>query len=499
MSHQDPLLEARNVVKEFPGVQALRSVDLQLLPGEIHMLLGENGAGKSTLIKILSGVYPPDSGELLLAGRSTHITSPRRARELGLFTIHQEFCLLPLFTVAQNINLGSEPSRHGFIDKTREHDAARAILDRLGFDVDPSARVCDLNVAQKQMVEIVKALQGNGRVIMLDEPTAALTGQERDKLFDILRQLRDHGVGILYISHRLEEVKMIGDRVTVLRDGAKVETFEVTETTETAHFVRLMTGKDMGSHFPSISRKDGQTLLEVAGLSDAKNFTDVSIQGRAGEIVGLFGLAGCGSIELGKAVAGASAHACGSVRVNGAAKPIRPGDPAAALDAGISYIPADRKTEGLLLDMSVQHNITLASLPGFLKGPFIRQDQERDTAASLVESLQIKSPSIDSRTRTLSGGNQQKILIAKALCRGAKVFVFCEPTRGIDIGAKMEIYKLLGRLVDSGCFVLMISSELPEILSISHRVMVMHKGRIVREFAAEEATEEKVLRCAFGG
>jgi len=263
--------------------------------------------------------------------------------------------------------------------------------------------------------------------------------------------------------------------------------------------VRLMTGKDMGSHFPSISRKDGQTLLEVAGLSDAKNFTDVSIQGRAGEIVGLFGLAGCGSIELGKAVAGASSHACGSVRVNGAAKPIRPGDPAAALDAGISYIPADRKTEGLLLDMSVQHNITLASLPGFLKGPFIRQDQERDTAASLVESLQIKSPSIDSRTRTLSGGNQQKILIAKALCRGAKVFVFCEPTRGIDIGAKMEIYRLLGRLVDSGCFVLMISSELPEILSISHRVMVMHKGRIVREFAAEEATEEKVLRCAFGG
>jgi ribose transport system ATP-binding protein len=492
------LLDARNVTKTFAGIRALKGIDFQLRAGEVHILLGENGAGKSTLIKILSGAHGMDEGELFLEGQPLVIHNPNHARELGLFTIYQEFCLVPLLTVAENISLGSEPVFGGFIDKTREVEEAKVLLDKLGFDIDPKATVKDLEVPKKQMVEIAKALRSKGKLLMLDEPTAALTNKERDRLFEIIRQLKKEGVGITYISHRLEEVKMIGDRVTVLRDGKVMGTSDIGQNTEMDKLVQLMTGREITQKFPKVGYTRGEPILRVKGLTASPLLKNIDLTGYAGEILGIFGLPGCGSLELARILVGAATYETGSVEVQASNRPVAKASPAAALEAGINHLPPERKEEGLVLTMSLKHNVTLSSLRSFVRGLFIKDSEEKKQVKSLVASLDIKTPGMNTIVSNLSGGNQQKVVLAKALCRGAEIFIFCEPTRGIDVGTKVEIYQLMNELVQKGAFILMVSSELPEIVGMSDRILVMYKGQIVKEFSRSQAREDNVLEYAFG-
>ncbi|MFF5359383.1 sugar ABC transporter ATP-binding protein [Streptomyces scabiei] len=492
MSDPDELLRIEGIRKSFPGVVALDGVDFDLRRGEVHVLLGENGAGKSTLIKMLSGAYTPDAGRILAGGEEVRIHGAQDSERLGIATIYQEFNLVPDLTVAENIFLGRQPRRFGMIDRKRMEADAAALLERVGVKVSPRARVRELGIARLQMVEIAKALSLDARVLIMDEPTAVLTTEEVDRLFAIVRRLREDGVGIVFITHHLEEIAALGDRVTVIRDGKSVG--QVPAATPQDELVRLMVGRSIEQQYPRERGESGEALLVVEGLTRDGVFHDVSFEVRAGEVVGIAGLVGAGRTEVVRAVFGADAYDEGAVRVGGSAVP--KDDVGAALAAGIGLVPEDRKGQGLLLDASVEENLGLVTLRGATRGGFVDLKGQRADAARVAERLGVRMAGLHQHVRTLSGGNQQKVVIGKWLLADTRVLILDEPTRGIDVGAKVEIYELVNELTAAGAAVLMISSDLPEVLGMSDRVLVMAQGRIAGELAAAEATQDAVMALA---
>ena len=484
------------VSKSFPGVLALDKVDLDVLPGEVHVLLGENGAGKSTLMKVLSGAVKRDAGEIELDGQRVDIDSPRDAQALGVRIIYQELTLVPYLTAAENIFLGREPcSVPGFVDSRRMRREASELLESLGLRMDADRPVREMGIAQQQMVEVAKALVGNARVLVMDEPTSALTSTEIDELFAAINRLTARGTAIIYISHRLEEVARIGNRVTVLRDGRKIATHRVGEV-DIAHLIRLMANRDLSEHFPKRRVEPGRPLLEVRALGRAGILDDINLTVRAGEVVGVAGLLGAGRTEMARAIVGADRRDAGEIRVKGTVA--RLDHPADAIRLGIGFMPEDRKTQGLVQLLSVGENTTLAALGLFSRGGFLKRREAAAAASKLVKDLRIRTPGLDQPVAQLSGGNQQKVVLAKWLATGADILIMDEPTRGIDIGAKVEIYELMNQLTARGAGILMISSELTEVLGMSDRILVMRGGRIVAEFDAAGATQENVLRAALG-
>ncbi|MEU8689686.1 sugar ABC transporter ATP-binding protein [Streptomyces sp. NPDC048665] len=492
MSNPDELLRIEGIRKTFPGVVALDGVDFDLRRGEVHVLLGENGAGKSTLIKMLSGAYTPDGGRILVDGRETRIHGAQDAERLGIATIYQEFNLVPDLTVAENIFLGRQPRRFGMIDrKTMEADAA-ALLARVGVDVSPRTRVRELGIARLQMVEIAKALSLDARVLIMDEPTAVLTSEEVEKLFGIVRSLRADGVGIVFITHHLEEIAALGDRVTVIRDGRSVG--EVPAATPEEELVRLMVGRSIEQQYPRQRAERGAALLSVEGLTRDGVFHDVGFEVHAGEVVGIAGLVGAGRTEVVRAVFGADPYDGGVVRVSG--DRLRRHDVNAAMAAGIGLVPEDRKGQGLVLDASVEENLGLVTMRAASRGGFVDRKGQHDAARRIAEQLGVRMAGLGQQVRTLSGGNQQKVVIGKWLLADTKVLILDEPTRGIDVGAKVEIYQLINELTAAGAAVLMISSDLPEVLGMSDRVLVMAQGRIAGELSAADATQDAVMALA---
>jgi len=491
-----PLVAIRNLSKSFPGVKALDKVQFDLQPGEVHALMGENGAGKSTLMKILAGVYSKDSGEMLLDGQAVDITSPAHAQSLAIGIIHQELHLMGHLSAAQNIYLGREPRKAMglLLDEAQLNRDAQALFDRMHLALAPTTRIDTLTVARQQMVEIAKALSFKSRVLIMDEPTAALNNAEIDDLFRIIRQLKSEGVGIVYISHKMDEIQRIADRITVMRDGSYVGT--VPASTPMAQVIAMMVGRTLeavAKHIPDTSANE--VLLDVRHLHRGRAIRDVSFTVRRGEILGFAGLMGAGRTEVARAVFGADPVESGEVRVRG--QKIRLRSPEDAVRAGIGYLSEDRKHFGLATGMDVAANITLPSLPRWLRwGVFLNQPAIRQVAQQMVDKLRVKTPSLTQTTRLLSGGNQQKVVIAKWLVRDCEVLIFDEPTRGIDIGAKSEIYKLLHELAAQGRAIVVISSELPEVLQLSHRVLVMCEGRITGEVRGDTATQETLMALA---
>ena len=491
-----PLVQMEGVDKSFPGVQALSQARFELLPGEVHALVGENGAGKSTLMKILAGVYSKDAGRILYKGREVEVPSPRSAQLLGVSMIHQELNLMPHLTVAQNVFIGREPrQRVAFVlDEKGINARAQELLDLMNLDLDPKARVADLTVAKQQMVEIVKALSYNSEVLIMDEPTAALTDAEIADLFRIIRQLKEKGVGVVHISHRLEELKQISDRITVMRDGRTVDTVATGEVT-IERIISMMVGRTIYEASPEVPENPSrEVVLEVKNLRRGRVIQDVSFKLHRGEILGFAGLVGAGRTEVARAIFGADARDAGEVFVEGKKVDVR--TPADAVRHGIAYLSEDRKRYGLALGMDVETNMVLASLRRFLGWlGWVRTPDTRANADRYVAALRIRTPSVKQLARNLSGGNQQKLVVGKWLTADTRVLIFDEPTRGIDVGAKSEIYKLLNDLARQGKSVIMISSELPELLRMSHRIVVMCEGRVTGELQAGP-TQEEVMTYA---
>ena len=492
-----PLVELRHIHKAFAGVQALDDCQFTLLPGEVHALMGENGAGKSTLMKVLAGVYQPDAGEILLDGRAVALPSPRAAQALGLGIIHQELNLMNHLSAAQNIFIGREPrGRFGLLlDEAALNTQAQALFDRMHLPLDPRTPVGELTVARQQMVEIAKALSFESRVLIMDEPTAALNNAEIAELFRLIRQLQARGVGIVYISHKMDELQQISNRVTVMRDGRTIATLP-TAGTAMPTIIGLMVGRQIDDSRPAVPDTRAQPVaLQVQGLSRGKAVQGVSFTLRRGEILGLAGLMGAGRTELARLVFGADRRDAGQIQVHGRAVDIR--SPSDAVAQGIGYLSEDRKHFGLAIGLDVETNIVLAHLRRFANAAgWLDDGAVRRSAQGFVEQLDIRTPSVTQPVRLLSGGNQQKIVIAKWLLRDCDILFFDEPTRGIDIGAKHEIYKLLQALAAQGKAIVMISSELPEVLRLSHRILVMCEGRLTGELSAAEATQEKIMQLA---
>lgn len=490
------VLRMRGITKRFPGTLALDGVDFDLREGEVHVLLGENGAGKSTLMKILSGAYSKDAGEIELFGRKVEIQGPAHARSLGIAVIYQELNLIPHLSVAENIFLGREPrGALGLIDWSRMREEARRWLEEVGAKVDPSCRVKGMSVGHQQLVEIAKALSTGARILVMDEPTSALSPAEVEELFKVIRKLKGQGRSIVFISHHLEEVKEIGDRVTVLRDGRLVGTVEA-RTSTVDDFIRMMVGRNLEDKFPKAKVEIGEEVLRVENLTRRGVVEGVSFSLRKGEILGVAGLVGAGRTEMCRALFGADPKDEGRIFVEGREVEIR--CPADAIRAGMGFLTENRKEEGLVLSMSVKENITLpfvGRLRGYLPG-LIGSELEDQVARKFFEDLRIKAPSLKKRVKELSGGNQQKVVLAKWLATRSKVLIFDEPTRGIDVGAKVEIYQLMNELARQGVGILMVSSELPEVLAMSDRIMVMADGRVTAILDRAEATEELIMRYA---
>jgi len=499
---EPPVLEMRGIRKAFPGVVALDGVDLTLHAGEVHMLLGENGAGKSTLMKILSGAYRKDAGEIRVLGRDVDIQGPRDALALGIRVIYQELNLVPHLSVAENIFLGAAPTRGlGVIDWRRLFENASRLLNDLGMDLAPATSLHRLSLAQRQMVEIAKALKdpstGSGQVakiLVMDEPTSALTSREVDQLFALIARLIAGGVAIVYITHRLDEVYRIGHRVSVLRDGRQVATKRLSEVT-VAELVHLMANREVGDHFPRQRTAPGSELLRVEQLGRRGALSDISFSLRAGEVVGIAGLLGAGRSELARVLAGADRSDSGRIVCNGQVVAFR--TPADAIRQGIGLLPEDRKAEGLVAGLTVARNLALPHGRKLARAGFLPAGCEERFAEPIVKDLRVKATPTQ-QVRLLSGGNQQKVVLGKWLAGDARIFIFDEPTRGVDVGAKVEIYHLINRLTASGAGIIMISSELPELLGMSDRILVMCRGRIQAEFSAADATQERVLSAALG-
>lgn len=495
----DNILEIEDVTKEFPGVKALKGVSFNIRRGEVHALVGENGAGKSTLMKILSGVYTPTTGKIRLDGKEVSFKDPKEAQQLGISIIHQEFSLIPYLSGVDNIFLGREIRKaNGLLDRKKMCKEARELLQRLDADIDINKPVAHLSVANQQFIEIAKAIAIDTKVLIFDEPTASLTGKEIDKLFELIAKLKADGVTVIYISHHLEEILTMCDRFTCLRDGEYVGTRDVKGSTK-QDIVKMMVGREIVNAFPDKPEKTGneEVVLEVKNMKN-KQIHDIQFHLKKGEILGIAGLVGSGRTEVVRALIGADDTDGKEVYINNQKVSIK--NPTDALAHGIALIPESRKTQGLILNQSIKNNISipiLKELSNFLR--IINKKKENEIVEASIQDLLIKTPSSTQLVKNLSGGNQQKVVLAKWLNTDCKILIFDEPTRGIDIGAKEEIYKLMRKLADDGLSIIMISSELPEILGMSDRVLVMHKGRIKGELPGNEATQEKVMYYATGG
>lgn len=493
----DTILRMEGITKTFPGVLALNQCRFDLRSGEVHALVGENGAGKSTLMKVLAGVYKKDAGHIYYKGQEVEIPNPKVAQHLGISIIHQELNLMPHLTVAQNIFIGREPrSRIPFImDDKRINTEAKALFAMMHLKLDPRTKVADLTVAKQQMVEIAKALSFKSEVLIMDEPTAALTEAEIDELFRIIRQLRDEGVGIVHISHRLEELKQISDRVTVMRDGRYIDTVQTAEAS-IDQIISMMVGRTIFEASPELPEKPSQEIvLEVKRLNRGNAIKDVSFNLKKGEILGFAGLMGAGRTEVARAIFGADKLESGEIYIKG--KRVHIHTPQDAVSKGIGYLSEDRKRYGLTLGMDVEANLVLAAFKKFLSYLMIvNSSRTNSSARQIVDALTIKTPNLQQKVKFLSGGNQQKVVIGKWLTADTEILIFDEPTRGIDVGAKSEIYHLLNDLAHQGKSIIMISSELPEILRMSHRVVVMCEGRITGELDINDATQENIMKFA---
>ena len=486
------LLEMRDIHKRFPGVYALKGVNLTLNAGEVHALVGENGAGKSTLINVLGGIHPRDKGEILIDGKDAGIHDVLSARTAGISIIHQELVLVPYLTVAENIFINREPTKHGGVDYRTLYARAQAFIDDLGLELRADQKVVQLTIAQQQMVEIVKAVSFNARIIVMDEPTSSLSDKEIDALFENIRMLRSRGIGIIYISHRLSELEQIADVVTVLRDGESVRTMRVSDT-DNDEIVRLMVGREMTSYYTRSYHQPGQTVLSCKNVTSNK-VHDVSFEVHAGEILGFSGLVGAGRTEVIKALLGFDDMTNGEVQFMG--KPVRFKKPEEAYRAGIGYVPENRREEGLIPLQTVRFNTSLKVLDRFIHGIRVDRAQEVQLAQQYIDTLRVRTPSQLARIQNLSGGNQQKVVLAGCLATDPKLLIMDEPTRGIDVGAKAEIYELMDQLVREGMAIIMISSELPEIINMSDRVVVMREGTVSKVLEREELTQEEIMRYA---
>jgi inositol transport system ATP-binding protein len=493
------VLEVRNLSKSFPGVKALEAVRLAVRPATVHALMGENGAGKSTLMKTLAGIYPPDEGEILLDGRRVRIKNPHQALRLGIAMIHQELLPFPDLTVAENISMGREPTRWlpGWLDQPAIRRRAQELLGRLGVTLPATRKIRELSVAQVQTVEIAKALVHDARVIIMDEPTSAISQREVDALLAMIRDLRRQGVAIIYISHKMDEVFRIADTITVLRDGRHVATHPAAEL-DRDRLIALMVGRELlTTESPAATPAPGLVALEVCGLTQPGKFRPVSFRVRRGEILGIAGLMGAGRTELASALVGLAPAASGEIRVNG--RPVRIASPRNAIDHGLALVPEDRQKFGLVPGMSVKENLTLASLGPCCRGPWIDRRRENRVADQQIRALAIRTRDRDQRAGSLSGGTQQKIVVARALLTRPAILILDEPTRGIDIGAKQEIYAIIRRLAAEGTAVIMVSSELPEVLALSHRILVMREGQVTAELDPRRTTQEEILQYAMPG
>jgi rhamnose transport system ATP-binding protein len=489
-----PVLELREVAKSFGAVVALTSASLVLEGGSIHALVGENGAGKSTLVKIVAGLYRRDRGEFLFRGESVDFSSTAHSKAAGIAVIYQEPTLFPDLSVTENIFMGRQPTgRLGRIDRKAMRDEARGIFDRLGVHLDPDRLTQGLSIADQQIIEIAKAISLDARVLIMDEPTAALSGKEVERLFAVARSLRDEGRAVLFISHRFDEVFDLCDMVTVMRDGAHIATKPIRDTT-VEEIVRMMVGRDVTTLFPKLDAEIGEEILVVEGLTRAGVFADISFSVRTGEILGLAGLVGAGRSEVVRAVFGVDAYDSGTVRLDG--KPLPKGSPSGALARGVALVPEDRRKQGLVLDASVCRNLTLAIRSSLARIGLMDARAEESAARHWAGRLEVKTSFLDTEAGTLSGGNQQKVVLGKWLATNPRVLIVDEPTRGIDVGTKAEVHRLLTELAQRGLAVIMISSELPEVLGMADRVLVMREGRITGEFSRAEATPESIMFAA---
>ena len=493
----ETFLQMSHITKRFPGVLALSNVDFALRKGEVHALLGENGAGKSTLMKILSGVYQPDEGDIIFEGQSVSFANPLSAQSAGITIIHQEFNLFPELTVEENIFIGREFCKNNRwrLDEKQQRQAAIDILQKLNLNISPETLVADLTVAQQQMVEIAKAISVNAKILIMDEPTAALTETEIDSLFQVTRLLKEQGTGIVYISHRLEELALIADRATVMRDGQFIATVDY-DAVKISDLIAMMVGRDLGNIYPRRGPlAQRKPVLEVSGLTRNGVLNNIDFTLYQGEILGFAGLMGAGRTELARAIFGADPIDGGTLKLNGKVTVIK--DIPDAIQQGISYLTEDRKKEGLALGLSVERNIMLGNYPEY-SDRYGNVDSKRcqKTSEEQVKALRIKTPHLEQAALNLSGGNQQKIIIARWVCKDTDILIFDEPTRGIDVGAKLEIYELMNRLVAKGKSIVMISSELPEVLGMCDRILVMRNGRITGELASDDATQEKIMQYA---
>ncbi|MEJ9522493.1 sugar ABC transporter ATP-binding protein [Escherichia coli] len=493
----ETFLQMKHITKRFPGVLALNDVQFTLRRGEVHALLGENGAGKSTLMKILSGVYQPDEGEIIFEDKPVSFSDPLSAQNVGITIIHQEFNLFPELTVEENIFIGREfcKKNRWRLDEKQQRQATIEILQKLNLAIKPDTLVADLTVAQQQMVEIAKAISVNARILIMDEPTAALTETEIESLFRVTRLLKEQGTGIVYISHRLEELALIADRATVMRDGQYISTVDY-ECVKISDLIAMMVGRDLGNIYPRREALQQRIpVLEVNGLTRKGVLNDINFTLYRGEILGFAGLMGAGRTELARAIFGADSIDSGTLKLNGKETVIK--DISDAIQQGISYLTEDRKKEGLALNLSVERNIMLGNYPEY-SDRFGNIDSRRcqQTSEEQVKALRIKTPNLEQAALNLSGGNQQKIIIARWVCKDTDILIFDEPTRGIDVGAKLEIYELMNRQVAKGKSIIMISSELPEVLGMCDRILVMRSGRITGELSAKEATQEKIMQYA---
>ena len=491
----DVILTMKGIDKSFPGVHALDHVDLEVRKGEVHALMGENGAGKSTLMKVLTGIYTKDEGTITYEGREVELSNPREAQDAGIVIVHQELNMMGHLTVAQNIFIGREIMNGKLIDDKKMNEEARKLFDQLGIDIDPKETMSRLTVGKQQMCEIAKAISHEAKVIIFDEPSAALTEAEIEELFKIIRDLRDKQMGIVYISHRMDEIKVITDRVTVMRDGGYVGTL-ITKDSTKDDIINMMVGRVIyeDPKTESAVPKDAPIVLKVEHLNAGRMVRDVSFELRKGEILGFSGLMGAGRTETARALFGADPKESGDVYVNGQKVEIK--TPQDAVKCGIGYLSEDRKRYGIVVAKTIAENSTMASLENFMKGAFIDKKKENEVAQQYVETLKTKTPGVDQLVVNLSGGNQQKVVIAKWLVRNCDILIFDEPTRGIDVGAKSEIYQLMNELVAQGKSIIMISSEMTEILRMSDRIVVMCEGRKTGELDISEATQERIMHAA---
>jgi rhamnose transport system ATP-binding protein len=491
----DNILELTSISKTFPGVKALDRVHFELRPGEIHALMGENGAGKSTFIKIITGVYKPDSGEMRINGKPVDIKSPLDAQALGIAAIYQHITCFPDISVAENIFMGHELIRRPFkrVDWKAMNQKATALLEQLGANFDSRSPMGSLSVAQQQIVEIAKALSSNARIIIMDEPTAPLSNRESEDLYRITESLRQKGVSVIFISHRFEDMYRLANRVTVLRDGKYIHTWNISDVDDYT-MTSAMVGREIVQFFPKRDTIPGGEIFRVDGLSRTGYFTDVSFNLRKGEILALTGLVGAGRTEVCEAIYGITAYDSGTITLNG--KDLNHPSPTRAIEAGIGYLPEDRLKQGLVLRWEIAKNITLPALEKFASYGWLDTNKENAATGELADKLNVKAVSVHDKVSTLSGGNQQKVIVAKLLTSDMKVIILDEPTKGVDVGAKTAIYSIMNDLVQAGYGIIMVSSEMPEVLGMSDRVVVMHDGRITASMDAKEATQEKILKAA---